>query len=326
MMTLGDVKEYLAPFINGGMCADDPRVMRTIDEAIERLVQKPTLAYKLLVRHIQMPLRGSYVTLPRCVDKIINARIDNSPSTGVFSKWYEFLDNGPGPESDCSLGLVDLGEVCTQFDNPVETGAYLIVSSDREEDAGVQLHVRGTDINGREVRDAQDRLGEFLDIPGGTSASKSYGLFSRVANIRKPVTAGYVFISAIDPLTGEIFMLGHMAPAETVPSYRRYQLNGLGYKDDGDPFCATLKAMVKLRPVPLTHDTDVLLVNNRPALKAMCQAIYFYDSGDADKGAAYEVIAERIMVDETINYSQGTDDTLNIQVDSWGAGEVAPLM
>jgi len=326
MLTFADVKAYLAPFVHGGMCPDDPRVMRTIDEAIERLVQKPNLTYKLLLRHIQMPLRGSYVTLPRCVDKIINARIDNCATTGVFSKWYEFLENGPGPESDCSLGLVDLGEVCTQFDNPVETGAYLIVSSDRVEDAGLQLHVRGTDINGREVRDEQNRLGEFLDIPGGTVASKSYGLFSRVGNIRKPVTAGYVFISAIDPLTGEIFLLGHMAPAETVPSYRRYQINGMGYDDDDEPYTATMKALVKLRPVPLTHDTDVLLVSNRPALKAMCQAIYFYDSGDADKGAAYEVIAERILMDETANYSQGTKDTLNVQVEGWGLGEIALLM
>jgi hypothetical protein len=324
MMTFGNIKHYISPFVEGGVCPDDPRVKRTVDEAIERLVQKPSLGYRMLLRHIRMPLRGSYVTLPRCVDKLISARID-SRITGVYSKWYEFMDNGPGPESMAGLDLVDLGEMCTQYEIPDSRPMYLVVNSDRpEEDDGARIHVRGLDPTGREVRDPQNRVGEILELQGA-SAVKSYSTFVSVNSISKPVTKGYVFLSALDPATGEMYTLACYSPSETTPSYRRYQINGLGYNEQDKAFTAEMQALVKLRPVEITDDSDVLLITNRAALKIMCQAIYYYNTGDAERGGAYEATAERLLAEETINTSQPSQDTAAVQV-MWGAGEIPGLL
>jgi hypothetical protein len=328
MITFIDLKDYLAPYVDGGVCPDDPRVKRTVDEAIERLVNKPALAHKLLLRHVKMTLRGSYLTLPRCFDRILKARIDGARSTGVYSVWYEFLSSGPGPENMSSLDLVDSGEVCTQYDPPEDSaGYYMIAFSDSLEDAGKEVFIRGLTPTGAEVRGPYDAVGETLKLSGTAgTAIKSFGLFTMITNVRKPATVGYVFLAAVSPTDGKVYHLASYGPTETSPSYRRYQINGLGYDEQDAAFTADLKALVKMRPVPITHDTDFLLVSNRACLKAMCQAIYYYDKGDAERGAAYEVIAEKILMDETISYSHEADDGFNIQAENWAPGEIPALI
>lgn len=326
MMTFLDIKNYLAPYVEGGVCPEDERVMRTVDEAIERLTLKPGLANKLLLRHVRMVLRGSYITMPRCINRILKARIDDCTTTGVYSKWYEFLDCGPGPESMDSLDLVDLGEVCIQYDLPGDTGVYLVAFSDAEEDETARILIRGIDAAGKEVRGPNDVIGERLLMPTPPTAVKSYSLFTRVTNVIKPVTNGYITLSAIDPADGKIYQLACYAPNETTPSYRRYQINGLGYDAEDAPFTADMKALVQMRPVPITHDSDFLLVDNRAALKAMCQAIYYFNKGDAERGAAYEAIAERILMDEAMSYAHNADDQINVQLQGWATGGIPALL
>jgi len=328
MLVFNDVKEYLARYVDGGVCADDPRVRQTVDEAVERLINKPALAEKLLVRAIQMDLRGDYVTLPPEVGRILRARIDGYEGTGVYSRWYEFMDCGPGPESTEGLDLVDVGEVCTQYDIPIDTGVYLMINSTSEEDAGLSIHVRGIGPDGKEVFDASGRVGERLNIPElETTATKSYALYTRVANVIKPESSGYIYLSGIDPLTGDVYHLSAYRPKELSPRYRRYRINGLGYSsDDETVYTAVLQALVRMRPLPTADDSDPLLIDNRAALKAMCKAIYFYDNSDPKSGAAYEALAEKLLMEEARSYSMDSDDGLNIQMEGWATGEIPALI
>lgn len=330
MMTFGDIKAFVAPFAHGGVCPDDPRCIDAVNEAVERLVGKPNLTEKLTIRAMRITAWGNMLTLPRIVDRVLKVRYDGD-AVSAHSRWYEFMANGPGFARDDSLGyqdLIDRGETPVQYDIPSHADGYhLLVLSDHEEDTGTRVRVRGLDETGREV--LTDGMGELIPITGGheegSYATFSTALFSDIINVSKPRTNGYVYLSTWDPDTGERFHLATYHPDETTPSYRRYSLKGWNFDSDAVPYSHSVFALAKLRAVPATRDEDPLLIDNRSAIKAMVQALYNYDSGSPKEGASYEGIAEKILLDETINYALNPAEGLDIQEDAWFGGDIPNL-
>lgn len=327
MTTFGDIKDFIARFADGGVCPDSDRCKDAVSEAIERLLGKPALAEKLAIRSMRITAWGNTVTMPRIVNRVLKVRYDNRPAY-AWTKWYEFMANGPGFTGEDSLGiqdLVDRGEVPTQYDIPShQSGYHLLVLTDNKEDEGTELRIRGLDETEREVR--TDGMGELVPIAGGYD-DESVGiyttaLFSSIINVTKPRTNGYVYLSTWNPETGERFHLATYHPDETAPSYRRYAFKGWNFNDEAEPCSHDVYALVKVRAMPITRDEDILLVDNRSALKAMVQAIRYYDAGDAKSGAAYEGIAERILADDTEDYSFEPSEGLDVQTDTWMGGDI----
>ena len=93
MKTLRQARTTLARYVDGGVCADDPRVVEFINRATDVLLQKGE--YKGTIQTVRMCVCQSCLTLPREFERVIEARV-NGQYAYVFSKWYEFLQNGPG--------------------------------------------------------------------------------------------------------------------------------------------------------------------------------------------------------------------------------------
>lgn len=314
MQTLGDLLPHLAPFADGGLCADDTggpsgtnRVVLRINEAGERLWQK--LGSRGTIHCVRICAHNGCITLGRDIEKILKARIDGT-FAHVFDKWYEFIEGGPGMLDDDTsnyIDLIDRAQVVTQYDIPEPM--RIMVFSDTAELATSQILIRGFDETNREVRteiDGQWVMGEYVPITrdiGFYTRNK----FSHITNILKPVTNGYVYLSAVtaddwdDPTT---FTREHLAgyhPDEVRPSYRRYGFKSVAY-DNVEDYDYRINALVKMKFVPLSHTSDPVIIDNMPAYKMMLQAMRYYDSGDVEKGAAYESRAEKILLENTDNY------------------------
>lgn len=321
MLTLGDMRSYLAPYVDGGVCADSPRIPLVLDEVIERLVNKPDIAGRYTVRMVRLGMYGNDITLPRDIRKIIKFRIEGVRAS-AYTRWFEFMDGGPGDFSDSCLtaqDLVDRGEHCTQYDMPTTvddeewtSGFRLMVLSDSAEDPSATLSIRGITPDGREVI-TEGKFGEPILIRE-TVGVYSQATYAAITTIKKPLTNGYVFLYAYDPDTGKAFFLSSFRPDETNPLYRRYRTQGWNYDEDGEAVYRSVMALVQMRPVPLRADEDIPLIQNRAALKTMIQAVNYYNAGDPKTAVAYEGTAERILGDDTSSFVGDANEGIDLQV------------
>jgi len=309
MITLGDAIPMLAKYCGAGKYPIDPTVVDDINQAIEVMMNKPKNWTHLTMNLILCAPNGQ-LTLPREVAKVIKCRV-NGAFADVQSRWYEYLSNGPGLLEDQSFDryspLIDRGFVCTQYDIPEGLPMFLSVVSDRDEAADAKLLIRGHDETGREVQTG-NAWGEYIPIVGGT-ASKMWitgHLFADITCIEKPVTKGYVFISAILPETGVRYFLGSIHPDETRPTYRRYFLRETPKHQRVDavgniilPKPYRVDALCRMGYTPASHVSDLLLIQNIGALKYMLKALRLEDADQIDEAMKYEATAERRMSEMT---------------------------
>lgn len=333
--TLGDLMMYLAPWCDGGLCVDDiggplgsNRVVLRINEAVERLSVKPGVNTRLK-RCLRMCVHNGCVTLGRDVEKILKARVDGS-FAHVFDKWYEFLDAGPGMLEDAggyAVDLIDRDYAVTQYDVPAPM--RIMCFSDRAELADAKMLIRGFDETNREVRtDTPDGLivGEYLRI------TKDYGMFtnanfSAISSIIKPVTNGYVYLSAVyaDSYTAPTFLQReHLAiyhPDDTRPSFRRYGFKTNAYTSNTD-ISYRLNALVKMRVVPMTREDDVCLIESMPAVKAMLISMRHFDAGELEKSIAFEQAAEKLLLEDADD-KEAVEAIPDIQLEGYGFSGIA---
>jgi len=317
MITLAQAKIFCAPWVDrSGIDPNDPRVTARINEAQELLGPKGKQSDQL--RCLRFCVYGGFVTLGRDVKSIEKYRIDGEVGH-VWSKWYEFLENGPGPLANDTSGnrdLIDRGYACTQYD-PHEPLSLMVVS-DAEEDADAKLTIRGYDENDQEIR-WNGAFGEAVPIRK-TDPVYSANKFKGITNIVKPVTKGYVHLAAVTT-TGAFhrFHLASYHPDETNPSYRRYQIHQpsltRGY---------LMTALCKLQFIPASHDTDALYIQNLAALKRMVQAISYYDAGDLKNGLSFEQAAEAILIEQDMDKTPASPE-IEFQVEGFAEPAVAML-
>jgi len=332
--TLGDLLPILAPHAEGGLCYDDAggpggtnRVTNAINEAVRRLQRK--LGSEGMIECVQMCVHNGCVTCPRDIEKIMKARIDGTYAH-VFDKWYEFIESGPGMLEDdpgSYVDLIDRGMVPTQYDIP--ESMRVAVFSDTAEDVDAELLVRGYDETAREVRsqneDGSWYMGEYIPITRDV-LYYSNNQFSQITSIQKPITNGYVCISAYDqdafPIATEITR-EHLAwyhPDETRPMYRRYGFKTNAYTELED-YDYRLNAVVKMRHIPMRHTSDICRISCIESIEMMMKAIRFYKAEDPEKGLQYENLAEKLLLEDTEDH----ETVLAIpefQVEGYGLGDI----
>jgi hypothetical protein len=334
-ITLEQARTFLAPFVGSGLASNNPKVVDAINEAIMRLL--PKLPAEGTMGRMRFYVNNGTITMPREVNRLISVCVDDIP-VNIFSRWYEFLNYGPGgmdANQSSSNDFIDLGDgFCTHSD--VHTPRQLlVVAGEEEQDASIRI--MGFDENGEEVRTD--------GVPGESVLIKknmphyTVNKFSAITSVRKPTTKGYVYLSAYAPDPLERFDLATYHPDETNPCYRRYRITAIcqckqaltncalcSFKDTcraytncaltGDtttpPYTAT--ALVKLRYLPLVYDTDPLLIQNLPAIKMMLQAIRRLDSGEFPVGKAFETSATAALLEQNED-NEPENSQINIAFD-----------
>lgn len=247
-----------------------------------------------------------YLTLPRQVARIINLDVCRFP-VRIQNEFYEFLEAGVGlqPSSKCGcpplcqvIETHDRGNVPTFRDiTPTGNPKLVRVYATNSRDYDHRVLIQGLDQNGSVVRtmdNGVDVEGEYLNLANPFTDSTFF--YSKITGVQKDLTAGDVRIYEVDSVTGAQVYLSFMEPSETVGWYRRYFLNGICNTCCGDitstscglpvvPPTTQITAMAKLEFIPVSVDTDYLLIGNLPAMKSECMAVR-YEESDNDKAMA----------------------------------------
>lgn len=318
-----------------GICASDlGSVLSYLNEATQRLLMAPEVgdegwfgSYAKVVFNVDPNI--PYITAPREVARLSALDVCRNPIR-VQNQWFEFLDFGPklqkqnACDTNCStsrhctvLQAYDRGIVPTPIDPPVGNKIRLFYNN---ADNLKTLFFQGTDQNGNLITslyNGKQVNGFFMTLDSSQPFVDSAYALNSLSNIAKDITQFPVSIYAIDPATGNQLPLATFAPSQTSGSYRRYFLAGLPDRCndcDSPPAQAQVTAMAKLEFVPMTNDTDFLIIGNLAALKEECMAIRFgeMDVSEAEtKAARHHKNAIRLLNGELAHMEGKRQPALN---------------
>ena len=319
MITLGDVRTQLAPFVGNGVPCSSGKVGPAVKLAVDRLINQCGNHSTLRRAHL-CPDACGRLTLPRQAKYIVKARPCNHVRPfDMASQYYRFLSNGPGGLANSTdMVLEDLGEHWPTFVTfPKEHLRVLLICEDSQ-DAGERVRVRGLDEYGREHIGADGSPGEDVTLAWGqtpeTAPHYTVGYFTEITGLIKDITKGYVHVFAYRPETTRHVKLASLHPLETTSSYRRYQL-------PCQQECQVVEALLKLRSLALIYDHDPIIIESVVALKAMLQCMHAEDSGNLDRAKYHERIAKDVLADELREYDSMLPE-FDFNPDTHGAGSI----
>lgn len=330
--TYSQVKTELAR-VSGtsGIPVTDTRLIEQVNLVQEELISEGD--WPGVVDRFFMVATNGNIILPSYLDRLMQITISGVPRE-IRSPWAEFVQYGPGVQSDertrnrhwCGPDVIfDVGEVPSQNQIPLSAGSACIcddsednppgpwklrvyASVDEHDAQGIDPYatVQGLDENGLIVRtqlsDGSGTWinGERITISNGSSFYESVEDFSELTAFTKPDTKGYVKLTAWNGTT-EI-ELSNYAPDETSPSYRKYYSPWLHKMQNEGQCQRTVLARCRRRFTPVQEDTDVLMISNLPALKAMIKAIWKRDADSFDEFAALKLTAVDLLKKEARSY------------------------
>lgn len=166
------------------------------------------------------------ITLPREVDVVIGVNIGGQPVLG-YNQLFEFHLNGPGScRTICEWKWMDQGGFHSTF-RDLEEPSQLVAHLQTSQDNGSALIVYGYDADGNVLR--RQEAGNWMN---GIRVPTIYGVavpdadapkVARITGVFKDKTVGTIGLGATEDTRST--MLGMYEPDETVPQYRRIQLN-----------------------------------------------------------------------------------------------------
>jgi YD repeat-containing protein len=232
------------------------------------------------------------VALPREVDTVIGVNIGGQPVLGR-SQLFSFHLNGPGDcRTICEWAWSDQGKMhCTyrELTEPAKLVAHLQTSADN----GAQVLVYGYDDHGNVLR-RQDTNGAWINgyqiptIYGVAVPEVGAPVIARVTQLYKQPTVGSVRLSTIDDSGATGTLLTVMEPDETLPQYRRIQLNRS---------CNWVRiAYRKTNPI-FTSKYDHIPLRSRLAILVALQARKHIADNQIAEAHSYEADAARMELE-----------------------------
>lgn len=326
-ITLATVKERLPAVVNRPAC--DTRFLALVNEAIQRLVMRPSAWYDMHYKY-QITVTENTVTLPAEIASISSCARCCFP-VPIHDMWFEFLESGFGLRGSCSTGDTTDGATCSGWNEALDrglsplwkdlSGSYPIkLYCDIAGDATADVIITGYDQDGNWVRTLES--GSYIDgeiVNPSILGTLSTTTWSRIVNVVKPTTSGPVRMYEWHASDSSQSQIGVYQWYETVPMYRRFFIGGIF---DGQT-TNQINVIAKREFIPVQNDNDVLMIGSYPAIKAMAMAIDFEDKNDLVTAAAHEARAFRIMDEEAQHYlGPGMKVPMRIEGETWGAGNM----
>lgn len=324
LITLGAITPLVGRFIEGGQGACRPDlVAERVSDACERLIVKCDAPYTTWKCRVRVD-RGCF-PLPREMESIIACNIDNAPAY-VNPQSFEFLAAGPGELRSWSgtedKSLEDDGLHCTMYDLPsieypkgdAETisdnefaadGLHIMAFSRSPSDVGKKVSVSGLDKMNTPVSSTPLSFTPMEEVPivgwtGGVEGvitarvadlPKSEKLYRSITGFAKPKTADHVCLYAVDPASDRMWFLAKAHPDDTRPAWRRYKIR------NQSAYGSNILIYGKAAALRLSRSSDVLPVQNRTAVKLMCQAIEYENKDQLKQAVEMEAQAMRVMLE-----------------------------
>jgi hypothetical protein len=232
------------------------------------------------------------VALPREVDTVIGVNIGGQPVLG-YGMLFSFHLNGPGDcRTVCEWKWQDQGKMhCTYKDllEPAKLVAYL----QTPEDNNSQVIVYGFDNKGNVLR-RQDPSGTWVNgyqvptIYGAAIPDVGAPTIARITGLFKQPTAGSVRLSTIDDSGATGTLLSVMEPDETLPQYRRIQLNRS---------CNWVRIAYRRTNPVYTSRYDHIALRSRVAILMALQARKHMADNQIAEAHSYEADAARLELE-----------------------------
>ena len=327
LRTVNDVKHELSRIAGvTGFRVTDDRFLAKLNGAILELMHEGD--WPGIVDRYQFRVYGGVITLPGDLERIMGICADDLPLE-MRSPWYEFVQDGPGPQGEGRFVdvAIDRGEACTFRPIPVDGTEYSlrVLGQVDERVSGLRprIIVKGYDTDGQWVRSQVNGVwidGVSIEINGDAHPiyETTDQAWSFVESVVKPATRGYVYLQAV---RGDVVQhLATYAPKETLPSYRQYLVPVL------DPSSAH-RVIVRARKrfVPVAAGTDYLLVSNLGALESMVGALQKRETDDFAGYAALKGIAIDLLRKEAASYLGKTRKPAITFAAGFGFGNVPNL-
>jgi hypothetical protein len=298
-----------------GLCASDlPSILSGLNEVIQRLLVAQEMGdtgWYGTNREVVFSVNplNPYVTTPREVARLSDIDICGQPIK-VQNQYFEYLLFGDGHRPRCRSSICqataayDRGTVVTWVDIPL--GNTVRVYPTNAADKNKRVFIQGSDSNGNPIYTIDDGVqvnGFFISLDTPFADSLYTMAAGGITGIEKDTTLGPVLIYGVDPVTSVQTLLVTLAPNENAPAFRRYFLDRLPRQcTDCPPPLAPIQmtAMAQLEFVPLTCDTDILLIGNLPAIKSEWMSLRF--EGMDEPSAQQQAVKHH---KDAIRYLQG---------------------
>lgn len=186
-------------------------------------------------------------------------------------------------------------------------------------DIGKTLTIFGTDNNGQTLMH-EDEIGNWVEgkvITFAKPFASTDTYVRHIDRVLKDKTQGVIDVYAYNVAQDVLENVAHYEPSETNPAYARYQLHA------GCPnSLKSVVAMVKLQFVPVEADTDLVLIENLPALAKMIQSLKYERAGDDANATKYEMKAIREA--NLSLWSRDQEDAVTVQNAPFGGIYTGP--
>lgn len=278
--TLRDFRLSRGPAALGLCSTDTPGILKTLNEAQERLVEiNKNEGWWGTNLAMVFTANNGLITTPRAVARITDLAVCGS-AINVQNGFFELLSGGIGIQPNCAspcgpIQAYDRGIFPTMRDIDPANQLVRIYQTDVR-DAGKRLLVQGTDVNGLPVysQDGNNQvLGQYLTIQAPFATLPF--VLTTITGIERDQTFGMTPIYQVDATTGVEVLLSRFQPDEVLPSYHRYFLNNIPIRCCNAPNPVQITGRVKLEFVPAQIDTDWLMIDSIPALICECESLRF---------------------------------------------------
>jgi len=242
-----------------------------------------------------------YLPTGREIGRIEVATVCKTP-VNIQNPFYEFLEFGNGyqPRFSCfgrrgcpEMQVYDRGEFPTFKDLAGKARIIRVRAVNPLDTSGDKsVFIAGTDSSDETIYtlNVTDNV-QGVFVPVLPPFSDAPMTFNSITGIQKDVTLGQINFYDVDPVTGDETLLVTMKPTETVASYRRYFLNGLPRSccplvtDANGVKLVQVDAIVKLNVLPVTVDTDYLILQNEEAIILEAQSMRYSTMDGLDSKA-----------------------------------------
>lgn len=317
-ITLKQARDAIAPYVGkSGLCASDERVRVRVLELVERLLQMGSSGS---LRKWCFHVCCGCFTAPPELEVPLKVTIDGWPDR-VWSKWYEFYDASRRELANQSNGAFQIpahtagvheepNEFYTIYEIPKGGARIAAVAFDqKDEDEKASLIVQGEDIDGNQIyteHKGERQHGETL-FAKKSRPTYSTKVFTRITGITKSRSVNYIRLYWFKPTTNEMGLLGQYRPDETVPSYRRFRVEGLTCDR-----CAKVSVIGRVRVLDHYHDNDILPVANLTALRELAMSEQASENEKIQESAFHYNKASRILEDENEYRKTGHESAFDI--------------
>lgn len=274
-----------------GNCNNSSEFAEYINNATERLMYRgdwPGTELPILIS-----VKRGVVTFPRQVGTVRKINVTKR-YVPVWNDSYAFMPwnwkgNAPWLSWIDPLvpALTQYGTSCT-FDQPPTNDCVLQISGISDDDGAI-LTFFGVDPSGNALR-TDNGDGTWSDGIQMQSSALTTGtvLVKFISRAIKPKTQGSINLYSLDTITGVQTPLAVYDPGETNPSFAQYNLHANCCRTN---VTWSAVALVKLKFIPVSVDTDMILIPNLHALALFIKGMRFADAGDRINALSYQADA-----------------------------------